>query len=87
MADFANKLKKLSLFSYIKVILFSRLLQVFEEAFASCPRLRLHEFIRTDITLYIEKKLRSYLKAEAFSANTINSLVKKIVESSNSVFL
>jgi len=87
MADFAVELKKLSLYSHVKVLLSSRPLQVFEEAFASCARLRLHEFTRSDITLYTENKLRSHKRAPTFSAETINSLVGKIVDSSAGVFL
>jgi len=87
MANLAEELKELSLFPHVKVLLSSRPLQVFEEAFASCPRLQLHEFTRSDITLYTERKLRSHRRAQAFSDETINSLVRKIVESSDGVFL
>ena len=87
MADLAEELKELSLFPHVKVLLSSRPLQVFEEAFTSCPRLRLHEFTRSDITSYTERKLRSHHRAQTFSEETINSLVRKIVESSDGVFL
>ncbi len=87
MVEFLKSLAKLP---NVKMVLASRPLSPFDEAFADCPTLRIHEFTPPDICLYINERLEKHkdmqLILEREPGNT-RELIESIVDGSSGVFL
>ncbi|KAI0010479.1 hypothetical protein F4779DRAFT_577703 [Xylariaceae sp. FL0662B] len=83
-------LQILSSFPNVKLLVSSRPLPQFENAFAGCSCLSIHELTRDDINHYVMKKLESHrrmqilLKRDPLNAR---NLIESIVSSSAGVFL
>ena len=74
----------------VKLCLASRPLLVFEEAFKSCPGLRLQDLTRGDITKYSSEKLQSHPRSLSISREKpglMDGLLVDIVQMSSGVFL
>lgn len=74
----------------VKAILSSRPLQEFEDAFVSCPKLRLHELTSRDISIYTRDKLGRHPRMVQLSSEdpvSTQSLMDEVVNSASGVFL
>ncbi|RYP45257.1 hypothetical protein DL768_008373 [Monosporascus sp. mg162] len=74
----------------VKVVFASRPLNDFEEAFADCPSLNIHQLTHDDIRLYVEERLEKHSRMQMLLArdpNNASKLVRSIVASSDGVFL
>lgn len=81
---------KTSTSSSVKAILSSRPLQAFEDAFASCPKLRLHELTFQDISAYTDEKLDQHPRMQELTRKDpggTKTLVNEVVNSASGVFL
>lgn len=90
MALLAKVFKLLSSFPHVKSVLSSRPLVTFEQSFDDCPRLRLHELTRPDITAFVESSIRQYHCLQRLMTkdpSATESFVQEIVDGSSGVFL
>jgi hypothetical protein len=75
---------------YVKVCLSSRPWLIFEEAFESCPGLRLQDLTRDDIVQYVLDKLQTNARMERLKQSDptgADLLVRAITDKANGVFL
>ncbi|KAF4985588.1 hypothetical protein FDECE_16457 [Fusarium decemcellulare] len=90
MALLAKVFKMLSGLAHVKSVLSSRPLVTFEQSFDDCPRLRLHELTRPDITAFVEASISQHLCLQGLMTkdpSATQSFVKEIVDGSSGVFL
>jgi hypothetical protein len=74
----------------VKVVLSSRPHPVFNEWFAGCAQVRLHELTHSDITTYVHDKIRQHQRMLALAGENplgTESFVAEIVDSAAGVFL
>ncbi|KAK0638601.1 hypothetical protein B0T16DRAFT_421405 [Cercophora newfieldiana] len=74
----------------VKVLLSSRPWVVFEESFRECPRLRLHELTRPDITHFVHDKIKQHHRLQQLMTkhgDVMENLMTEIVDASSGVFL
>ncbi|RYP77509.1 hypothetical protein DL771_001082 [Monosporascus sp. 5C6A] len=74
----------------VKVVFASRPLNEFEEAFADCPSLKIHQLTHDDICLYVGERLEKHNRMQTLLARdptNASKLVWSIVASSDGVFL
>jgi hypothetical protein len=74
----------------IKALLSSRPLMPFEFAFSACPKMRLHELTKGDITTYVNNVFTAHPRvAMLMEEDSLQTqiLIKDIVDSASGVFL
>lgn len=77
---------------HLKLVVSSRPENAFEEAFAGCDRIRIHELTSADMAMFASAKLQSHrrwdrLLAAAGGENAARDLIKTLVEKSEGIFL
>ncbi|KAK4185218.1 hypothetical protein QBC35DRAFT_465781 [Podospora australis] len=90
MGVLVSTLRDLSKSPLVKLVLSSRPWPVFEERFAGCPRLRLHDLTRPDISLFVNDKLSQYPRFDTLQSTNLdsaNALIEEIIDTSSGVFL
>jgi hypothetical protein len=90
MALLAKVFKQLSSLPHVKSVLSSRPLVTFEQSFEDCPRLRLHELTRPDITAFVEASISQHPGLQRLMVrdpSAAESFVQEIVDGSSGVFL
>jgi hypothetical protein len=90
MALLAKVFKQLSSLPHVKCVLSSRPLVTFEQSFEECPRLRLHELTRPDITAFVEASISQHPGLQRLMVrdpSAAESFVQEIVDGSSGVFL
>lgn len=88
--DLAEYFLELSKAPFAKFCLASRPLQIFEDVFKDCPKLRVQDLTRDDIKLYIYDKLKSNTRMVDLAARypeKANYLVEHLVWKAEGVFL
>ncbi|KAL9108602.1 MAG: hypothetical protein Q9227_006688 [Pyrenula ochraceoflavens] len=88
--ELLDMLKDISSLSNVKICLSSRPWEIFREAFAQCPGLRLENLTRNDIMASIKKKLHENLKFRDLcqqSPKLSEQLVTEITERAKGVWL
>ncbi|RYP59304.1 hypothetical protein DL769_008599 [Monosporascus sp. CRB-8-3] len=74
----------------VKAVFASRPLNEFEEAFADCPSLKIHQLTHDDIRLYVDERLEKHNRMQTLLTRdpaNASKLVWSIVASSDGVFL
>lgn len=82
--------RSLEEFPNVKVIFASRPLNHIQEAFANCPRLRIHDLTYEDIRMYVNERLEKQENMQSLlnrDPHNAEKLVGSIVYSSSGVFL
>lgn len=75
---------------HVKTLVSSRPLPAFEAAFATLPKMRLHQLTHGDITTYVHDKLGAHPRARELSSEDpegTQALISAIVDSASGVFL
>lgn len=70
-----------------KAILSSRPYNLFEDYFATSPKLRLHQLTERDISQYVEDKIRQHSRLPTLTTENVQELIAEIVHSAEGVFL
>ncbi|KAI0390727.1 hypothetical protein F5Y17DRAFT_461513 [Xylariaceae sp. FL0594] len=73
----ANLVNSMTAKDVVKFVVSSRELPVFEESFANCPRIRLHEHIEQPIAEYISGRLESEAAGLSDTVRICNELARK----------
>ena len=87
LLEFGRSLEE---FPNVKIVFASRPLNQFEEAFANCPCLRIHDLTYEDIAMYVNERLEKHKNMQSLlnrDPKNARNLVRSIVESSSGVFL
>ncbi|KAK3333031.1 hypothetical protein B0T19DRAFT_473788 [Cercophora scortea] len=90
MAFLVKTFKDLSVYPNVKTLLSSRPWVVFEENFAECPRLRLHELTKPDISRYVHDVIGAHPRSVMLMSrhsSKVRALMAEIVDTSAGVFL
>lgn len=90
MADLANHLASMVESSHIKIVVSSRPLAVFEDAFVDCAKLRLQDLTKDDITAYVDQNVnqnKRMMELKTKSPQEASKLVSDIVNKASGVFL
>ncbi|CRG90151.1 Valine--tRNA ligase [Talaromyces islandicus] len=88
--EILNLLKELAAYPHIKICVSSRPWELFKDAFADCPNIRLEYLTRKDIEAYINAKLQANDKFEALRQeypDLCSQLVREIIEKAKGVWL
>jgi len=83
-------LTRLSTLDHVKVCISSRPWNIYKDAFAQCPQLRLEDLTRADIQLYVESRLRvshGWRFFEEAARQEADKLVSNIISRAEGVFL
>ena len=87
LLEFGRSLEE---FPNVKIVFASRPINQFEEAFANCPCLRIHDLTYEDIDMYVNERLEKHKNMQSLldrDPENARDLVRSIVESSSGVFL
>ncbi|KAK3693009.1 hypothetical protein B0T22DRAFT_475859 [Podospora appendiculata] len=90
MAFLAETFNDLSAYPNVKTSISSRPWVVFEENFVGCPRLRLHELTRPDITRYVHDVIGAHPRSVMLMSrhsSKVRDLMTEIVDAFAGVFL
>lgn len=88
--EILDLLKELAAYRHIKICVSSRPWELFKDAFAACPNLRLEYLTRKDIENYINSKLQANDKFEVLrqkNGELCSQLVCEIIEKAKGVWL
>ncbi|KAG8158351.1 hypothetical protein KVR01_012112 [Diaporthe batatas] len=90
MSQLVESMKAICKSRNVKSVLSSRPWPVFEDAFAQCPKLRLHDLTHADIRFYVTDKMRSHPNMQDLlvsSKEESDALIEEVIEASAGVFL
>ncbi len=90
MSLLVTMFREFAAYPNVKALLSSRPWVVFEESFTGCPRLRLHELTRPDITYFVNDKINQHPRLNQLMARNgprIQGMMIEIVDASSGVFL
>lgn len=88
--ELVDYLTKLSMYDHVKICISSRPWNIYKDAFAQCPQLRLEVLTRVDIQLYVESRLRvshGWRFFEEAARQEADMLVSNIIFRAEGVFL
>ncbi|KAK4032717.1 hypothetical protein C8A01DRAFT_40832 [Parachaetomium inaequale] len=90
MSLLVSMVRDLTQHSKVKGLLSSRPWAVFQQSFAGCPQLRLHDFTRPDIARFVSAKVGQHSRVQTMTAKDsqgVDNLMTEIVDASCGVFL
>lgn len=83
-------LSRVASLDHVKICLSSRPLNIFRDAFRTCPGLRLEDLTRNDINLYVAKQLSSsvnFRRWSQYQSDDADALIREVSAKASGVFL